>query len=159
MAPSTETGNTGLLQPVSSRPLRQESKPTTTQVPPKPQTYADAKQARQASKSVRVSGGIFRQAGNHTIVTRAPSATTRESTSRPTSSNTDTDTLPKVPLTLFQFTKSWDALQSDADKWNLICVSWSYVRTRSANIGLPHSDNLSTVHPNIVSSLLGTRAA
>lgn len=128
VATPPETKNMDLLQPVSSRTLKQENKSTTTQDPPSiPQTFVDAKQAREESKSIRVSGGIFRHTGNHTIVTRTPSETTsptRESTSRPTPSNASTPRPPKPPTTLFQFTKSWDSLQSDTDKWNLIRVSY-----------------------------------
>ncbi|KAI9568341.1 hypothetical protein HD554DRAFT_2172422 [Boletus coccyginus] len=121
-----ETKETDLLQPISSRQLTQEDKPIITQVPPpKPQTFVDAKQAREESKPVKVSGGIFRHTGNHTIVTRTPSETassTREPTPRPTPSNTSTPRSPKPPITLFQFTKSWESLQSDTDRWNLLCT-------------------------------------
>ncbi|KAF8552747.1 TPR-like protein [Imleria badia] len=123
-ATTSETKDTDLLQPVSSRPLKQESEPTTTQVPPsRPQTFVDAKQARDGSKPVRVSGGIIRHTGNHTIVTRTSSeaaSSTRESTPQPTPSNTNAPRSQKPPTTLFQFTKSWESLQSDTGKWNLI---------------------------------------
>ncbi|KAG8214781.1 hypothetical protein J3R82DRAFT_9917 [Butyriboletus roseoflavus] len=119
-----KTKNTDLLQPVSSRPLKKESKPTTTKAPPsKPQTFVDAKQAREESKPVRVSGGIFRPTGNHTVVTRTPMETAssmRESTPRPTPSDTSTSRFPEPRTTLFQFTKSWESLPSDMDKWDLI---------------------------------------
>ncbi|KAH0832220.1 hypothetical protein J3R83DRAFT_13183 [Lanmaoa asiatica] len=124
IATPSETKDTDLLQPVSSRQLNQATKQTTTQIPPsKPQTFVDAKQAREESKPARVSGGIFRHTGNHTIVTRAPSETapsTRESTPRPMPSNTSTPRFSKPPTTLFQFTKSWESLQSNMDKWNLV---------------------------------------
>jgi len=125
-APSCETAkaprgkDTDLLQPVSSRLLRQEGGSLTTAAPAsKPQTFEDAKQARKEFKPARVSGGIFRPAGNHTIVSRTQSegvSLTRESTPQP-ALRTDPE---KPPTTLFQFTKIWESLESDGDKWNLI---------------------------------------
>lgn len=161
IATSLETRDIELLQPVSSRPLKQESEPTTTQAPPlKPQTFVDAKQAREESKPVRVSGGIFRPTGNHTIVTRTPSETAssaREST-RPTPSNSSMPGSPKPPASLFQFTKSWDSLQSDTDKWNLIRVSYTCKFTPRQLI-LLHPDNLPIFRPSTISSLVGTGVA
>ncbi|KAF8440949.1 hypothetical protein L210DRAFT_3447895 [Boletus edulis BED1] len=122
IAAPSKTKDTDLLHPVSSRPLKPESKPTTTQVPPsKPQTFVDAKQAREGSKPVRVSGGIIRHTGNHTIVTRTSNETTSsKSTPRPASNNASTPRFSQPPMTLFQFTKSWETLKTDKDRWNLI---------------------------------------
>ncbi|KAF8133415.1 hypothetical protein EV363DRAFT_1397647 [Boletus edulis] len=122
IAAPSKTKDTDLLHPVSSRPLKPESKPTTTQVPPsKPQTFVDAKQAREGSKPVRVSGGIIRHTGNHTIVTRTSNETTSsKSTPRPASNNASTPRFSQPPMTLFQFTKSWETLKTDEDRWNLI---------------------------------------
>ncbi|KAF9219227.1 TPR-like protein, partial [Gyrodon lividus] len=111
-----ETKPEALLQPVSSRNLEQENKPAIMEIsPPKPQTFVGAKQAREASKPIRVSGGIFRHAGNHTIVTRAQS----ESTASP-QAFTPVPTPIKPPTTLLQFTKLWDSSGSDDDRWSLI---------------------------------------
>ena len=161
MSPGTE--NTDLLQPVSSRPLKHENKPTTTQAAPsKPQTFTDAKQAREESKPFKVAGGIFRHTGNHTIISRTPSetASVRQSSteSRATPSNTSAPRLSKSPTTLLQFTKSWESLQSDSDKWNLICVSY-YCGDASKKLNLYHSDNPLIFDPTIVPSLVGTRVA
>lgn len=126
-APPSDAKDADLLQPVSSRTLKQENKLVTTPAPSsQPQTFVDAKQAREGSKPARVSGGIIRHTGNHTIVTRTTSETTssavRES-SRPAPSHTSTLRPQKPPTTLFEFTKSWECLQADTDKWNLIRVS------------------------------------
>lgn len=106
-----------LLQPVSSRHLRPETtQETKEQLPCKPQTFTDAKQARE-SKGVRVSGGIFRPSGNHTIITRRTSEASRE----PTSGKADT-TPVRPPMTLFDFTKSWNSLETDEARWKLMCT-------------------------------------
>ncbi|KAI6098852.1 TPR-like protein [Pisolithus croceorrhizus] len=104
-----------LLQPVLSRDLRPETTlETKEQLPRKPQTFADAEQAR-ASKDVRVSGGIFRPSGNHTIVTRRANEASRE----PTSGTADTAPV-RSPMTLFDFTKSWNSLETDEARWKLM---------------------------------------
>lgn len=106
-----------LLQPVSSRDLRPETKrETREQLPPKPQTFADAKQARE-SKGIRVGGGIFRPSGNHTIVTR----TANEASHEPRSGKANT-TPVQSPTTLFDFTKSWNSLETDEARWKLMCT-------------------------------------
>ncbi|KAI6042631.1 TPR-like protein [Pisolithus marmoratus] len=105
------TKDEALLQPVSSRDLRPEE--TIGQLPPKPQTFAHAKQARE-SKGARVSGGIFRPSGNHTIVTRI----TNEASHEPTSDKADN--APVRPLTLFDFTRSWNSLETDEARWKLM---------------------------------------
>ncbi|KAF8839568.1 TPR-like protein [Paxillus ammoniavirescens] len=114
-----ETNHEALLQPISSRNLDHEHKPVTTEIaPPKPQTFVDAKQARETSKPLRVSGGIFRHTGNHTIVTRTQTG----GTASPQAFTPSPAPSPPIrpPTTLFQFTKSWDSLRSDDDRWSLI---------------------------------------
>ena len=156
------TKDTDLLQPVSSRPLKQEGKQTITQVSPsRLETFVDAKQAREGSKPVRVSGGIIRHTGNHTIVTRTSNeaaSSIRESTPQPTPSNTGTPRSQKPPTTLFQFTKSWESLQSDTDKWNLIRVSYS-CKIDPKEFVLSCLDDPSICYPSTISGLVGTGAA
>ncbi|KAF9235174.1 hypothetical protein BU15DRAFT_78271 [Melanogaster broomeanus] len=112
------------LEALSSRKLKEETKPAEMEIPPsKPQTFMDAKRAREASKTVPVSGGIFRHTGNHTIVTRTTNESTtspRASTPAPVSTQSTPSPPIKPPMTLFQFTKSWDSLRFDDDRWSLI---------------------------------------
>ncbi|KAG9315549.1 hypothetical protein JVU11DRAFT_3170 [Chiua virens] len=151
----SETKDTDLLQPVSSRSLKQENQPTATQAPPsKPRTFLEAKQTREEFQPARVSGGIFRPTGNHTIVTRTPNETpssAKESSPRSPPSNANASQPTKPPTTLFQFTKSWESLRSDTDKWNLIRVSYlqSQLRLRRLS-GISHSDNSPIFHPSII---------
>jgi hypothetical protein len=87
----------------------------------KVQTFKDAKQSRDTTKPSRVGGGIFRSSGNHTLFNR------NEEIPRPapvtTSPPTTVDgTVPKAPMTLFNFTKMWDSHMEDKIRWNILSV-------------------------------------
>ena len=115
----------------------------------KPNSFKDAKQARETAKPSRVGGGIFRASGSNTVFTprdngNPTSADPLKSDSSSTSpfsiqlsakgdSNSKTShvPVPKAPNTLFDFVKSWGSLRSTEEKWRLI------------NVGIYQSDDLS----------------
>ncbi|KAG6819671.1 hypothetical protein H0H93_009751 [Arthromyces matolae] len=129
------------LEPISTRSLKAESSttPKTTSTPPvvasstptashtqpeQPQTFKDAKQARETSKPSRIGGGIFRANGESTIfATRhvsspSPPATTSPSSSAPASIVPVTP--ENAPKTWFDFNRAWDSEPSTAVRWGLI---------------------------------------
>jgi hypothetical protein len=104
-----------------------------------PNSFKDAKQARESAKPSRVGGGIFRASGSNTIFTPRDNGnpTTLADPPKPDSSTSirlsamDDDSnskksympVPKAPNTLFDFMKSWGSLRSTEEKWQLINVS------------------------------------
>jgi len=104
----------------------------------RPNSFKDAKQARESAKPSRVGGGIFRASGSNTIFTprengdiiftdppKPDSSTSSLSTGL--SANDDSKSsytpVPKAPITLFDFVKSWGSLRSTEEKWQFINVS------------------------------------
>lgn len=132
------TRDNEFLQPLSSRTISSSPrgdepsssvKPeqSTTAAPPvrttstNVQSFKDAKQSRDTAKPSRVGGGIFRSSGNHVLFTRdeeilRPAPVT---TSSPTMVG---GTVPKAPMTLFNFTKIWESHVEDEDRWNILSV-------------------------------------
>jgi hypothetical protein len=120
-----------------SRTIDNNSSPTHLPSSPKPSTFIDAKQARDSTKPSRAGGGIFRPSGDHTIFDKGekqssqpqadhgatkpspPPAADMNGTSQKTNSLSST----KPPMTLFNFTRSWESLDLVKDKWDLISVS------------------------------------
>lgn len=119
-----------------SRSIDDNSSPTHLTSSPKPSTFMDAKQARESTKPSRAGGGIFRPSGDHTIFDKGekqssqpqadhvtqpspPPAAAVNGTSQKTNSLSST----KPPMTLFNFTRSWESLDLAEDKWDLISVS------------------------------------
>ncbi|KAG2115457.1 hypothetical protein DEU56DRAFT_841106 [Suillus clintonianus] len=129
-----DLGDSGLLQPISSRVLLRSDEPSSSSIKPEPSTmsplpkqttstrtesFKDAKQLRDAAKASRVGGGIFRPSGNHTLFARddeMSGAATAIISPPPTVD----DTVPKAPMTLFNFTKMWESHMKDEDRWNII---------------------------------------
>ena len=108
--------------------------------PSPPNSFKDAKQARESAKPSRVGGGIFRASGSNTIFTprdysnptladhpKSDSSTSsfsvRLSAKEDPNSRTSYMPVPKAPNTLFDFVKSWGSLRSTEEKWQLINVS------------------------------------
>ncbi|KAI0293586.1 hypothetical protein BC826DRAFT_1105018 [Russula brevipes] len=115
----TDDDDSPLLNPISSRVLTPSAPPDVNSpapapapVPatqqPKPPSFREAKQAREAKSAGRVGGGIFRMSGNDTLFK------TREV---PAPAVAD-----PPPRTLFEFTRAWDhAPASDtAARWALL---------------------------------------
>jgi hypothetical protein len=107
---------------------------------PKPNSFKDAKQARENAKPSRVGGGIFRASGSNTLFAprdngnptladppKADSSTSsfsaRLSAKNDSKSKTSYIPVPKAPDTLFDFVKSWGSLRSTEEKWQLVNVS------------------------------------
>jgi RNA polymerase II-associated protein 3 len=133
----------------SSTPIGIQPLPTTTNKSPsptppistpKPSTFKEAKQARENVKPSRASGGIFRPSGDHSIFDKgekqgsqspgsssstkpSPSATVNGASQKTSTTNGFSPTKP--PMTLFNFTRSWESLESTEQRWNLISVSQS----------------------------------
>ncbi|KAF8817206.1 hypothetical protein BYT27DRAFT_7153875 [Phlegmacium glaucopus] len=101
----------------------------------KPNSFKDAKHARESAKPSRVGGGIFRASGSNTIF--APRENGNPTSADPPKSDSSTSSLstglsaeddyktaytpaPKAPNTLFDFVKSWGSLRSVEEKWQLI---------------------------------------
>ena len=128
-------------------PLEGRTPPTPTLPSPanstsgasKPNSFKDAKQARESAKPSRVGGGIFRASGSNTVFTprdngnptladppKSDSSTSsfsmRLSTKDDSNSKTPYMPVPKAPNTLFDFVKSWGSLRSTEEKWQLINV-------------------------------------
>ena len=106
----------------------------------KPNSFKDAKQARESAKPSRVGGGIFRASGSNTIFTprdngnptladppksdsSASSFSIKLSAEDGSNSKSSYMPVPKAPNTLFDFVKSWGSLRSTEEKWQLINVS------------------------------------
>ncbi|TFK69509.1 TPR-like protein [Pluteus cervinus] len=117
-------GSEDSLKPVSSRRLNtpKTTPDTTTPTapeppsqatpPPAPKSFVEAKQAREATKTTRVGGGIFRPSGQHTIFqTRDLPAKTAASETRPRNAPTK--------MTLFNFTRSWERA-TQQERWDLL---------------------------------------
>jgi hypothetical protein len=111
-----------LLTPVSSRPIQTPSPATTP-----PSTFQEAKQAR----SSKVGGGIFRSSGSHTIFKSQPTSVPAptQPLSTPDPASTSQPTLPKsvaspisntAPITLFSFTRQWESLSTDKERWTFL---------------------------------------
>ncbi|KAL4080830.1 hypothetical protein J3A83DRAFT_4084838, partial [Scleroderma citrinum] len=117
---SKAANDESFIQPISSRNLKPDNE-STTGSPSRPasQAFVEAKNTRESAKGGRVSGGIFRPSGNHTVLTR--STTEQRTTTRPTP--TPSKSAASQPLTtLFEFTKTWDSLNTDDARWKLICT-------------------------------------
>lgn len=128
----------GFLRPLSSRTISSSSwtdepsssvKPeqSTTAAPPRRsastevQTFKGAKQSRDSVKLSRVGGGIFRSFGNHTLFTRDEEI--HHPAPMKTSPSAKVDgTIPKSPMTLFNFTKIWESRVKDEERWNILSV-------------------------------------
>lgn len=115
-------------------PSRGKPLPTSTLGPPangasKPNSFKDAKQARENVKSSRVGGGIFRASGSNTVFTPRDNGNPtladlpKSDSSMSTQNDDSTVPAPKVPNTLFDFVKSWSSLRSTEGRWQLINVS------------------------------------
>ncbi|TFY65714.1 hypothetical protein EVG20_g5375 [Dentipellis fragilis] len=129
-SPLSRPTSDDLLTPVSSRPL---SPVSPALGPTKPSTFKAAKEAREAA---RPGGGIFRASGTHTVFdTKARSSSPLVEKSAPAKDSpmpemaTATHPLPAPaaegtppPMTLFEFTRAWDALASSppAARWALL---------------------------------------
>ena len=146
----------------------------------KPNTFQDAKQARESAKPSRVGGGIFRASGNNTIFTPRENGDctfenhpkSESSQSIGLSAKSDYNPVPKAPNTLFDFVKSWGSLRSTDEKWQLINVSTFGVIIHFLvltpllapfyRVSLPpisqhcvkHLSNLARLHPSWRSSLI-----
>lgn len=112
--------------------------PLSTNGTSKPNSFKDAKQARDSAKPSRVGGGIFRASGNNTIFSPRdignptfadppnPDTSTSPSSIGPPGKDdpksTSYPSVPKAPNTLFDFVKSWGSLHSTEEKWQLINV-------------------------------------
>ncbi|KIM78520.1 hypothetical protein PILCRDRAFT_591682 [Piloderma croceum F 1598] len=123
--------STAAKQNSESRTRDNNSSLTPLTSSPKPSTFMDAKQARESSKPSRAGGGIFRPSGDHTIFDKgekqssADRAATKPSSPpaaamNGTSQKTNSSSSIKPPMTLFNFTRSWESLDLAEDKWRLI---------------------------------------
>jgi len=138
---STTTEN-DLMKPISSRSLSTSSSSAVTKPKsdsaaatdkstsltfqtstPKLNTFKAAKHARESTKPSRAGGGIFRSSGDHTIIENEdkkgvrPSGTPASSPPLPLS---NVFSSAKPPMTLYNFTRSWESLDSAEQRWNLI---------------------------------------
>jgi hypothetical protein len=126
--------STAAKQNYESRTIDNSSSPTPLTSSFKPSAFIDAKQARENSKPSRAGGGIFRPLCDHTIFDKGekqssadhaatkpspPPAAAMNGTSQKTNSSSST----KPPMTLFNFTRSWESLDFAEDRWRLISVS------------------------------------
>lgn len=129
---STSVGTQPLPTTTSKSPL-----PTSPASTSKPSTFKDAKQARESVKPSRASGGIFRPSGDHTIFDKGEKQRSQSPGSSPSTKPSPSTTVngpsqktngfspTKPPMTLFDFTRSWESLESTEQRWNLISVSES----------------------------------
>src|SRR5882762_5646879 len=97
---------------------------------PKPSTFKDVKQVHESSKHSKAGGGIFRPSGDHPIIDKeengiwqlgtSTSAKPSPTSPPPTAINNvgqkmpafNGPSSPKPPMTLFNFTRSWESLDS-----------------------------------------------
>ena len=123
--PPTTYPRGDLLAPVSSRPLHRPvlaaSLMNTVPIPdaevlgneqqeqkPPQGSFHETKQTRGA----KYGGGIFRSSGSHTII--------KPETSPALRAKPQTDQLPRPPLNIAAFTRSWNTLTTDKHKWTLL---------------------------------------
>ena len=142
-----EHSENDFMKPVSSRSLTSASTPASTKqyskspttdnnhLPTpsssllKSNTFKDAKQARESTKPSRAGGGIFRPSGDHTIFDNGEKKGSQPPAGPPPvivndiSQKTNNFSSAKPPMTLFNFTRSWESLHSAEERWNLISVS------------------------------------
>ena len=139
-----------LLETVSSRSLTTSGSaaistpdlPARTVSSPKPNSFSEAKAARQGARPSRVGGGIFRASGERTIfATNGVDSRTglrdngevQQPPSRFPLSQQSLDVLPETtyqtPSTLFDFNKLWRSLSSTEERWQYLTVSFLYFRT------------------------------
>ncbi|KAH7913442.1 hypothetical protein BJ138DRAFT_634850 [Hygrophoropsis aurantiaca] len=139
---SNATKASDLLTPISSRSTSLTGQPPeTSTLPDAPnlaatesaRSFIDAKKVRESAKPPRVVGGIFRPSGQHTIITQQQnltsvspsdkdvhsSATTPPGGNVASSSEKSTRSV-QPPVNLFQFTRSWEMLDSNESRWELI---------------------------------------
>ncbi|KAH9480186.1 RNA polymerase II-associated protein 3 [Psilocybe cubensis] len=166
---TSSNGTTDTLQAVSSRSLKSPQPPApsttsatpgspppapTTQpqpqpVKPKPDSFKDAKLARDSKNATsntkpptaRVGGGIFRASGENTIFPTRGNAPTPNTSSAPKDVQMDTtppppvatptpvappapmvvsSPPPKPPSTLFEFSKAWYGIKDPWERWALM---------------------------------------
>jgi hypothetical protein len=106
----------------------------------KSSAFLDSKQARESTKPSRAGGGIFRPSGDHTIFDKGAKQSSQpladhaatESSPPPaaamngTSQKINSLSSTKPPMTLFNFTRSWESLDLAEEKWDLISVSQAF---------------------------------
>ncbi|KAH9955231.1 hypothetical protein BC827DRAFT_1237872 [Russula dissimulans] len=138
-ATSAHRADGDLLNPISSRALSPSTAPSPKLTPeaapstqkPKPTSFTEAKQARDAKSVGRVGGGIFRMSGNDTVFkTRevpapAPTAADPPPPKGPDPATTIIASAPiasVAPSTLFEFTRAWDhiPISDTAARWGLL---------------------------------------
>lgn len=136
IAPSKgEASKSALIQEISSRSLpandeaRSAAGPTTASAPsasrPLPNSFKEAKQLREETKTTRVGGGIFRASGQHTAFPTRDLPIQKKSSNETASSTSSGSKLPRASqrYTLFDFNRKWDSDPSDEARWDLLQVS------------------------------------
>lgn len=124
---TTDTSSTNLKS--MSLPTAESTSTPPTSVPtPKPSTFHDAKRMRERAKPSRSGGGIFRPSGDHTIISSGEKTNIRlSSTVTPSSVNNANQKTPSpngMPsMSLFNFTRAWESLNSVQERWKLMSVS------------------------------------
>ncbi|KAG1749336.1 hypothetical protein EDB19DRAFT_1942430 [Suillus lakei] len=129
-----DLGDNGLLQPISSRTLPRSDELSSSKVNPdqstappllrqttsiRTESFKDAKQLRDTAKPSRVGGGIFRPSGSHTLFARDDEMSGAVPVTTPPPATVN-GTVPKAPMTLFNFTKMWESHMKDQDRWNIL---------------------------------------
>lgn len=128
---STDTRRS--MSPTSSTTANSEA-PSLSPPPPTYNSFQDAKRTRESNKPTRVGGGIFRPAGDHTIIGSGDKYDAQLSFATtalppPVSGSNQKTPVPssgvstKPPMTLFDFTRAWESLSSVQDRWELLSVS------------------------------------
>lgn len=170
------------MKPVSSRPLTTVPKaeqPALVQtssfsipIVPKQSSFKDAKQVRETNRPSRAGGGIFRSSGENIVyangekkkekIPQAP-ATTGSELKSTTDHNKPAPVQSKTPMSLFNFTRSWECLASGtvAQRWSLLSVSPHHP---DFNINTNYCANMNTGNftaspPRTVPNLLGAHTA
>jgi hypothetical protein len=123
-----------LLNPISSRVLTPSmppdvNSPAPAPVPPtqqpKPPSFREAKQVREAKSAGRVGGGVFRMSGNDTLfkTREVPAPAVADPPKHPVPAPAPAPA-PPPPRTLFEFTRAWEHTPASdtAARWALLNV-------------------------------------
>ncbi|KAF8630009.1 hypothetical protein AX15_003158 [Amanita polypyramis BW_CC] len=125
-----------LPTPQPQPPAAATATATTALPKPSPATFAEAKQARESARQSRVGGGIFRANGRNTIFShKEPTLTESDVPESQTSRAAQTAegrgpvvypvgdaaaNRTAVQMSMFNFSKRWEANQSVGERWKLI---------------------------------------
>ena len=123
---------TDAITPISSRSLRSDIEaalptplPSPAREPPQAKKHpSPALDSPSITPIPSVRGGIFRPTGQHTLFgSEAPSSDPSIPTFQPnTPVMQDDDTPRPSPVSLFEFTRTWE-VALPAERWDLLCVS------------------------------------